>query len=83
LFEQEAVRVDLHHEPCATDPSVAPLIRHYYWRRSANTRYTLYIGEGALLARMVIITKVENGKQKVLSLRRVGTLESIIGRFRR
>lgn len=83
MFEREAVRVDLHTEPCASDPTVAPLIRHYYWRRSGNTRYTLYIGEGALLARMVLVTKMENGKQKVFSVRRVGTLESILGRFRR
>lgn len=83
LFEQAAVRVDLQDEPCATDPSVAPLIRHYYWRRSANTRYTLYIGEGALLARIVLITKFEGDKQKVVSVRRVGPLEAIIGRFRR
>lgn len=83
MFEREAARVDLNSAPWATDKRVAPLIRHYNWRRSSNQRYTIYVGEGMLMGRMVIVTQGDTAAPEVHSVRKVSSLEALLGRFRR
>lgn len=83
VFERESVRVDLNKEPWTMDKRVAPLIRHYNWRRLGNQRYTIYIGEAMLLGRMVIVVQEGATMPEVHSVRKVGSLETLLGRFRR
>jgi hypothetical protein len=78
---REGVRVNLADEPCAGDPQVAKLIRHFYWTRSANQRYLIYTGDGGLTTRMVVVVDQLAATPKIIAVRKVPPLEALLGRL--
>ena len=68
-------------EPCATDPNVVNLIRHYHWTRTANRRYRIYLGQGSLTAQMVVVVDQQKASPMVVAVRKVAPLDRLLGRL--
>lgn len=81
LLHREGVPVNLADEPCAADRQVAKLVRHYRWVRSANERYTIYVGYGALNARMVVVVDKGQNSPAVIAVRKTAPLDALLGKF--
>jgi hypothetical protein len=81
LLHREGVQVNLADEPCAADRQVAKLVRHYRWVRSANERYTIYVGYGALNARMVVVMDDLAKPPAVIAVRKTAPLDTLLRKF--
>jgi hypothetical protein len=75
-------RINLAQEPCAADAKVAPLIRHYRWTRISNQRYLIYVGEGMLPSRMVVVVDQLKDIQTAIALRKVRLLDVMMNSWR-
>jgi hypothetical protein len=73
--------VDLRGEPCADDPKVAKVASHYRWQRGQNERYTIYVGDGLLHTRMIVVVDRLPQPPRVLSVRKVPPLDVLMGKF--
>jgi hypothetical protein len=60
---------------------VAKLARHFYWMRAANGRYTIYVGDGGLTTRMVVVVDRLPATPKVVAVRKSPPLEALLGRL--
>jgi hypothetical protein len=80
-MHREGVQVNLADEPCAADRQVAKLVRHYRWVRSANERYTIYVGYGALNARMVVVMDDLAKPPAVIAVRKTAPLDTLLRKF--
>jgi hypothetical protein len=81
MSPREGVRVNPIAESWAADPRVAGILRHYRWMRVQNHRYIVYLGEGAVSHRMVITLDQYASEQPSITVRRIGRLDSIMGRL--
>jgi hypothetical protein len=80
-MHREGVRVNLASEPCAADPNVARLMRHYQWMRTGNSRYIIYVGESNMPTRMVVVVDTYSGGQQVVGVYKVGPLNALTGKL--
>lgn len=80
-MHRDGVRVNLASEPCAADPNVARLMRHYQWMRTHNSRYTIYVGETNMPTRMVVVVDTHSGRQQVVGVHKVGPLNALTGKL--
>ncbi|HMN28806.1 MAG TPA: hypothetical protein PKE45_11705, partial [Caldilineaceae bacterium] len=78
---RDSERVNMAEEPCAQDPQVAKLVRHFYWTRATNERYTIYVGDGGLTTRMVVVVDRLPSPHKVVAVRKSPPLEALLGRL--
>ncbi|MCL4862643.1 MAG: hypothetical protein KJZ93_24740 [Caldilineaceae bacterium] len=80
-FHRTGEPVNMAAEPCATDPNVVNLIRHYHWTRTANRRYRIYLGQGSLTAQMVVVVDQQKASPMVVAVRKVAPLDRLLGRL--
>jgi hypothetical protein len=78
---EHAPSVDLLAEPCAADERVAAMAPHYRWRRLANNRYLIFVGENAFLSRAVVVVARGNGDRQVRSARRLSAIDRLRDQF--
>jgi hypothetical protein len=75
--------VDLSQEPCAVDPGVSEIIRHYSWTRAGNRRYVVYEGRNRLMGGAVVVVEATDGMAHVVHVQRLGLIEIIRDRLMR
>lgn len=81
LLHREGASVNLADEPCAADRQVAKLVSHYRWVRSANERYTIYVGYGSLNARMVVVMDRLASPPAVIAVHKRAPLDALLRKF--
>lgn len=74
---KEGEPVDLHQFLWANEPEVAKLAPYYRWVAGANSRYTIYFGEGSMMAAAVVV--VDRGSGRVLRTLRIGAVDRVRG----
>jgi len=80
-FQREGVAVQLAAEPCARDERVAPLIKQFRWLRTENTRYLIYLGDGSLTMRMVVVVDKLADPPAVVTIRKAQPLDVLLGKL--
>jgi hypothetical protein len=73
--------VDLATEPCGADPKVIRLATAYRWLRGENERYLVYVGDGSLTARMVVVVDKAGNPATAISVRKVPPLDVLMGKL--
>ena len=75
--------IDLTEEPCAVNPAVVDIMRHYSWVRAGNRRYVIYEGRNRLMGGAVVVAETEGGMKNVVLTQRVGLIEIVRDRLMR
>lgn len=63
----------------ANQPQAAKLIPYYRWKTASNTRYTVFFGEGSMMAAAVIVIRHTADGDQVIHTRRIGAVERMRG----
>jgi hypothetical protein len=69
--------VRLANEPCASERSVAVMAPQYSWLRASNRRYTIYVGQGALMAGAIVVVEETADGPRVVLARKLSLMDSI------
>jgi hypothetical protein len=74
---KEGEPVRLANEPCASERSVAVMAPHHTWLRATNRRYTIYLGQGALMAAAIVVVEATADGPRVVLTRKLSLMDSI------
>jgi hypothetical protein len=65
----EGMPVEMRHEPCGRDISVAAIAPFFTWARATNPLVTVYFGHNQFLNLLVVVREGPSGRLAVVSRR--------------